>query len=598
MKSLSPNATPSADINADMLPVQRLLRWEKERPRKVFLTQPMGNGAVLEMTWGQASHEVRRMAAYLQEQNWPEGSRIAIYGKNSAHWILADLAIWMAGHVSVPIYATFNASALNFILKHAEVRACFVGKLDDTRALLGGMPGYIPVISMSEAPALASEISNDFAMTLPEGPASQMHTNSWNSIVARTEPLRRPAPPAGDGLATIIYTSGTTGEPKGVMHTFNSFAWSLQAAAKRVSLSEKDRFMSYLPLAHVAERILVEHGALYFGAQIFFAESIDTFIEDMQRARPTIFFSVPRLWVKFQQGVHSKMPAAKLQKLLKIPVVGHFVRKKVLKGLGLDKCHLAAGGAAPMPAQVLRWYRQLGLDLIEVYGMTENCGISHSTMPGRLPDTPDVGTVGLPYAGVEQRIDSETGEIQVRSPGVMQGYYKDVQRTEEALLPDGWLRTGDKGELDANGVLRVTGRIKDIFKTSKGKYIAPAAIEDRLIQHPAIEACVVTGANLDQPLALVMLNADACLAATSSDSERADLTTDLSAHLQAINAQLAPHEKLSLLAVVTKAWTPDNGMVTPTFKVKRDQVELVYGSSFNTWVDGDLPVIWADLSKQ
>ena len=587
-----------ADIGPDMFPVQRLLRWEKERARKIFLTQPLGSGAIQEITWGQAGNEVRRMAAYLREQNWPDGSRIAIYGKNSAHWILADLAIWMAGHVSVPIYASFNGAALNYILLHAEVRACFVGKLDDTRALLSGMPGYIPVISMSEAPALADELGADFAMTLPEGPASQLFNNSWNSIVARTEPLRKVEPPTGDNLATVIYTSGTTGEPKGVMQTFNSFAWSLLAAAKRVSLSEQDRFISYLPLAHVAERILVEHGAIYFGARIFFAESIDTFVEDMKRARPTVFFSVPRLWLKFQQGVHSKLPEAKLQKLLKLPVIGHLVRRKVLKGLGLDKCHLAAGGAAPMPADVLHWYRQLGLDLIEVYGMTENCGISHSTLPGRLPSTPDAGTVGLPYPGVEQRIDAETGEIQVRSPGVMQGYYKNPTLTQETLAQDGWLHTGDKGEIDSQGVLRITGRVKDIFKTSKGKYISPAPVENRLGQHPAIEACVVTGAALAQPLALVMLNAAACLSATSSNSERAALEASLAEHLKTVNASLEAHEKLSLLAVVTKAWTPENGLVTPTFKVKRGKIESIYGNLFDAWRVTELPVVWADLPNQ
>lgn len=584
-----------ADISPDMLPVQRLLRWEKECPRKVFLTQPMGSGAIQEITWGQAGHEVRRMAAYLREQHWPEGSRIAIYGKNSAHWILADLAIWMAGHVSVPIYAAFNASTLSFVLTHCEARACFVGKLDDTRALLSGLPGYIPVISMSEAPMLANELGADFAMTVPDGPASQMFNNSWNSIVARTEPLRRVAAPTGDCLATVIYTSGTTGEPKGVMHTFNSFAWALRSATQRVKLSGKDRFISYLPLAHVAERILVEHGAIYLGAQIFFAETIDTFLADMQRARPTVFFSVPRLWVKFQQGVHNKMPPAKLQKLLKIPLVGHLVRRRILRGLGLDKCHLAAGGAAPMPADVLTWYRQLGLDLIEVYGMTENCGISHSTLPGQLPDTPNPGTVGLPYPGVEQRIDPQTGEIQMRSPGLMQGYFKDMQRTQDALMPDGWLHTGDKGEIDATGALRITGRVKDIFKTSKGKYISPAAIEEHLSQFPVIEACMVTGAQFDQPLALVLLNPDACLDAASHGDTRQELTAALTAHLANVNNKLEPHEKLSLLAIVTHPWTPENGMVTPTLKLKRDQIEARYASRMDSWRNQNSPIVWTDL---
>ena len=587
-----------ADISPDMLPVQRLLRWEKERPRKVFLSHPVGNGAVLEITWGQAGHEVRRMAAYLREQNWPEGSRIAIYGNNSAHWVLADLAIWMAGHVSVPIYASVNANHLNHILTHSEARACFVGKLDDTRALLGGMPGYTPVISMSQAPALATELGADFAMTLPEGPASQMFNNGWNSIVARTEPLRRVSPPTGDCLATVIYTSGATGSPRGVMQTFNSFAWSLLCATRRFKLSETDRFISHLPLAHVAERMLVEHGALYLGAQIFFAESAATLLADMQRARPTVFFAEPRQWAKLQRDLHAKVPAGTLQKRLKLPVIGNLVRKRVLKSLGLDKCQLAAAGAAPMSAELIGWYRQLGLGLVEVYGMTEICGVSHSTLPGQLPAAGDAGTVGQPCPGVEQRIDPQTNEVQLRSPGVMQGYYRDPARTQEALLPGGWLRTGDRGEVDANGVLRLTGRLKDIFKTSRGKHISPYTIEDSLSQHPAIEACMVTGrVNHEQPFALVMLNADASLAATISKAERASLAAALTEHIHAVNSSLGEHEKLSLLAIVTKPWTPENSLLTPTLKIKRRQIEHTYGDHFDAWLNMKSPVIWADLNE-
>jgi long-chain acyl-CoA synthetase len=263
------------------------------------------------------------------------------------------------------------------------------------------------------------------------------------------------------------------------------------------------------------------------------------------------------------------------------------VRRKILKGLGLDQCRLAAGGAAPMPADVLQWYRDLGLNLIEVYGMTENCGVSHSTLPGaRL-----VGSVGLPYEQVESRIDPANGEIQMRSPALMQGYYREPAATAEALTADGWLRTGDKGQIDAQGLLRITGRVKDIFKTSKGKYVAPAPIEDLLIQHPDIEACVVTGANHVQPLGLVMLSQDA-VARCATAHHRQLLTDSLTAHLASVNARLEAHEKLDCLAVVTTAWTPENGFVTPTLKVKRMRIEEAYASQYSDWLGRHKPVVW------
>ena len=324
--------TSPITVSPGDLPLQCLYRWERERSQQVYLTQPTGGGAVQDITWGQAGDQVRRMAGWLQAQGWPAGSRVAIIGKNSAHWILADLAILMAGYVSVPIYPTFNGEALSYILKHSEARACFVGKMDETANLQTGIAADLPLIALPLAPAIKAL--------------------QWNDLLAQSAPLQgTPAPDPGS-MCTIIYTSGTTGQPKGVVHTFNTIAWGITSATRRVRMSSDDRFISYLPLAHVAERMLIEQASLRYGGHIFFAENLDTFVQDLQRARPTIFFSVPRLWVKFQQGVHAKMPAAKLKRLLGLPLIGWLVRRKILKGLGLDQCRIAAGGAAPMPADV------------------------------------------------------------------------------------------------------------------------------------------------------------------------------------------------------------------------------------------------------
>lgn len=556
-------------VDAANFPVQRLCHWAQTTPDRTYLTQPLGRGQVQDISWAQAADQVRRMAAWLQAQGWPAGSRVAILGKNSAHWVLADLAILMAGHVSVPIYSTFNGEALAYILNHSEARACFVGKMDETSSLRS-VPASVVLVALPLAPAGSADLQ-------------------WDKLLRHTAPLAGTPHTDADAVCTIIYTSGTTGQPKGVVQTFGAMAWGLASATRRIHIDERDRFISYLPLAHVAERMLVEQASLRFGGHIFFAESLDTFLADMQRARPTIFFSVPRLWVKFRQGVHEKMPERTLKLLLAIPGVGMLVRRKILKSLGLDQCDLAAGGAAPMPTEVLAFFRSLGLDLIEVYGMTENCGVSHSTLPGGS----SVGSVGLPYEGVESRIDPESGEIQMRCPALMQGYFKSPEQTTDTMTADGWLRTGDKGRCDAQGQLSITGRVKDIFKTSKGKYVAPAPIEERLVAHPDIEACAVTGANLAQPLAVVMLSQEAALRCADLEA-RVALTVSLEEHLKTVNAQLEHHEQLDCLAVVTTLWTPENGFVTPTFKVKRNKIDETYAQQFEGWVQSAQAVIWVN----
>lgn len=556
-------------VDAANFPVQRLCHWADTAPDRTYLTQPLGVGQVQDISWAQAADQVRRMAAWLQAQGWPAGSRVAILGKNSAHWVLADLAILMAGHVSVPIYPTFNGDALAYILNHSEARACFVGKMDEVSSL-HSVPAHVALVALPLAPAAVQGLQ-------------------WDALLRQTAPLQGQPITAPEQICTIIYTSGTTGHPKGVVQTFGAMAWGLASATRRIHITAHDRLISYLPLAHVAERMLVEQASLRYGCRVYFAESLDTFLADMQRARPTIFFSVPRLWVKFRQGVHDKMPQRTLQWLLAIPGVGALVRRKILKGLGLDQCHLAASGAAPMPTEVLAFFRGLGLDLIEVYGMTENCGVSHSTLPGGA----SVGSVGLPYEGVERRIDPESGEIQMRCPALMQGYYQSPEQTAESITTDGWLRTGDKGRCDAQGHLTITGRVKDIFKTSKGKYVAPAPIEELLVAHPDIEACAVTGANLAQPLAVVMLSQDAA-ARCAHPQAKAELTRSLEQHLKTVNAQREHHERLDCLAVVTTLWTPENGFVTPTFKVKRNKIDETYAQQFEGWVQSAQPVVWVN----
>ncbi|MGH8351390.1 MAG: AMP-binding protein, partial [Pseudomonas sp.] len=384
-----------------------------------------------------------------------------------------------------------------------------------------------------------------------------------------------------------IYTSGTTGMPKGVMHSFGTLGFATTRGTSLFGLNESDRLLSYLPLCHVAERMFVELASIYTGQTVFFAESLDTFLTDLQRARPTALFGVPRIWTKFQMGVYSKIPAKRLDFLLGLPIIGKRVGHKVLAGLGLDALRIALSGAAPVPQTLLLWYRKLGLDVLEVYGMTESCGYSHICMPGQNKP----GWIGKPCPEVEVRI-AETGEVMVRSGATMLGYFKEPEKTADTITEDGFLRTGDKGEEDAEGNLRLTGRLKEIFKTSKGKYVAPAPIENRLAVHSRIEQVCVVGDGLSAPLGLCVLSSVG--QQDAGGAARAGLHSSLEKLLEEVNGALDKHEQLRRLVVVKDSWAVENGFLTPTLKIKRNMIEAAYGERFEEWSERSEAVLWQD----
>ncbi|MCO7556076.1 AMP-binding protein [Metapseudomonas otitidis] len=553
--------------DAVRLPLDMFFEREARHPNKRYLVQPMAGGQVEELTWGDVGDQARRAASWLRGRDLPPGSRIAIISKNCAHWIVADLAIWMAGHVSVPLYPNLTGESVRQVLEHSESALAFIGKLDDWPAMSGGIPEGVATIALP---------------IHPEGTFDYAWSDLLDSTPIRDNPRTRP-----EQLATIIYTSGTTGTPKGVMQSFGNFAFAAEHGVQLFNTGESDRLLSYLPLCHVAERMFVEMASLYAGQTVFFAESLDTFLRDLRRARPTAIFGVPRIWTKFQMGVFEKMPAQKLDRLLRLPLIGRFIGRKVLAGLGLDAVRVALCGAAPVPEALLHWYKRLGLDVLEVYGMTENCGYSHVCRPGEQK----TGWIGRNSPGVEVRI-SEEGEVQVRSGATMQGYYKDPERTAETITPDGFLRTGDKGEQDADGNLRLTGRIKEIFKTSKGKYVAPAPIENRLAVHTRIEQVCVVGDGLPQPMALCVLSEVGRQEAGNGTREQ--LEGSLRALLDEVNQALDKHERLLGLVLVKDVWAVDNGFLTPTLKIKRNVVEGTYGPRFPEWIERRETVLWHD----
>jgi long-chain acyl-CoA synthetase len=547
-------------------------RHEVALGEEVFLSQPVGGGVVVDYTWRQTMEQARRMAAHLQARRLGPGAKIAILSKNCAHFIMAELAIWMAGYTTVAIFPTETASTVRYVLEHSEARLLFVGKLDTLDQQRGGFIEGLPIIAFPLAPENTYE--------------------SWDSITANTPPISGTPLRQGGDIAMLMYTSGSTGQPKGVMHSFER----ITAAAvgintdtnNRIGANTRNRMLSYLPLAHVFERAWVEAASLINGnTHLYFAESLDTFIQDLHRARPVTFVSVPRLWLKFQQGVFAKMPAKKLERLLSIPLIGRLIGRKVLKGLGLDQTLLAGSGSAPIPGELILWYRRLGLNLIEGYAMTEDFAYSHnSTAAINAP-----GCVGVPLAGVQVRI-SDDGEVLIKSPGQFVGYYKRPDLDAEAFTEDGFFRTGDKGERRSDGLLKLTGRVKELFKTAKGKYVAPAPIESRINASPRIETSMVSGVGRPSAYALVVL-AETVRPLLNDPVIKAEVQADLEKLLVEVNAELADYERLQMLVVSPEPWTVENGMLTPTLKIKRSQIEAAVEKQLDDWYSKSPTVQWA-----
>jgi long-chain acyl-CoA synthetase len=557
-----------AVLSDNDLLLQRFWHHVHTRPDAVWITQPFDGGQTLDYTWAQVADRAKRMAAYLRSLELPPQSKIALISKNCAHFFIAELAVWMAGHATVAIYPTLDEDTVRYILEHSEAKLVFVGKLDEWDNMKGGVPAGLPHIAFPLAPP------TDFP--------------TFDEIVSEYEPIEDEPVRDADDISLMIYTSGSTGTPKGVLHSFATITAPTVGICKLLEFTPEDRYLSYLPLAHGMDRWLAFCCTMYSGVHVYFAESLTSFVQDLNRARPTLFLSVPRLWLKFQLGVYKKMPPKKLNLLLKIPILSGIVKKKILTGLGLDQVRFAGSGSAPISAELLAFYRGLGLELLEGYGMSENFNYSHLTMPGRGRP----GYIGHPYNDVECKL-SESGEILVKSPGNMVGYYKAPDLTAEAFTEDGFLRTGDQGEMDEEGRLRITGRVKEIFKTSKGKYVAPAPIENLINDDPNVELSLVGGSGMPMTHGVLQLAED--LVPKLDDPEvRARLDAELEALLSKVNGQLVNFERLGFLVVAKDRWTIADGHLTPTQKIRRPILEKQYEPKHEAWYASGKKVIWED----
>ena len=541
-------------------PLQKFLENVEQYPNEIYLRQPF-NGQWTTWTWQQAGEETRRIAAALHALQLPQGSHIAILSKNCAHWMMADIAIMMAGCISVPIYPTLTASAIQPILEHSDSKAIFIGKLDDFSTQEAGIPPHLIRIGFDNY--------------------NRNERYNWNELLTEHEPLQKLYNWKADDLMTIIYTSGTTGKPKGVMHTAGNFDRVLAAATKEIHLPKHAALFSYLPLSHIAERMGVEMNSIYNVCVVSFAESVDSFSSNVQEIQPDVFFAVPRLWNKFREGILTKIPQKKLNLLLSIPLINSVIRKSIKKKLGLSKARHIYSASAPISVDVLKWFARLDIHVTQALGMTEDCVYAHFE---RYYDYRH-GSVGKPFAGLLVKI-TEEGELRVKSPSNTLGYYKEPELTAELFDEEGYLRTGDICEYDHDGYLFVTGRLKDQFKTDKGKYISPAPIEMKLLANPDIEQCCVVGMAIPQPIALITLSE------IGKAKTKQEIEESITASLAAINPDLESYERMAKAVMMKENWTLENGLLTPTLKVKRNQVEKIHQQFYPNWFKEKGKVIW------
>ena len=539
-----------------VLPLAQFSSMVQKHPDKDYLHQPI-NRQLKVFTWADVNHNARAIANALQQMGLVAGDRVGILSKNCAEWFMTDLAIMMAGMISVPIYHTANQETIRYIIKDSDCKAVFVGKLDGLIEAEAGIAAGIPRI------------------ILPYPSIQGQH--QWQSLLDN-EPLNTVNNPVASDTMSIAYTSGSTGKPKGVVLTYENFAAAAEVLAKTLPLNPDDHLMSYLPLAHITERCIIENASYYAGCMIFFVESLDTFIDDVKVAQPNLFLSVPRLWVKFQSEILNKMPDKKLQFLLRLPFISKLVAKKIRNSLGLNKARAFGSGTAPISPAILQWYHRIGISISEGWGMTETSGMSCSNLPFNLDA---IGTIGKPVACVEMKIGAQQ-EILIRGAAVFNEYYQNPEATRESFT-DGWFHTGDMGAITADGNFKIVGRIKEQFKTAKGKYVAPVPIESLLAHNTDIEQICVIGQGRKQPIALVVMN-------QNNKQQTPSINQALQQTLEKVNSQLEKHQKLDNIIVLIEDWTVENNLLTPTLKIKRMEIE----TAFQPYLEQNLPepVFW------
>ena len=545
-------------------PNEMILTWAQTRPNEVYLKQII-NRQFVEYTFAQVADQALRLVSALRALGTEPGDKVALISKNCAEWFICDLAIMLGDYVSVPIFPTAGADTIEYCASHSESKIIIVGKLDDSKAtaqVLTKMPELISI-----------------ALPYASAPACQ---HQYLDLIAQYPPSEERPEHYDEKLMSIVYTSGTSGVPKGAMLTYGAFAWAVQQLIAQIGIQKDDRLFSYLPLAHITERVYILGTSIQGGVLTAFPESLDTFIEDVKMHRPTLFISVPRLWTLFQQRIQDKLPQKKLNILLKIPFINSLIKRKLADGLGLDQARVLGCGSAPVSPALLEWYHSLGLNITEAWGMTESFAYSTINYPFRADK---IGTVGHAGPGIRLKI-TDDGEILVHSKGVFSGYYKNDIASKDAFDAQGWLHTGDLGSIDSDGYLTIQGRIKDTFKTAKGKFVSPVPIEKKLYEYSRVEMLCIIGLGLPAPILLVVPHNF-----SDFDRERYERTTKRV--IEKMNTKLESHEQIKGVLMIKDPWSIDNGILTPTLKIKRHILEQKYHNVGQNWPKDKL-VVWEE----
>lgn len=546
------------------LPTEMILKWAEERADDVYLRQII-NRQFVDFTYAEVADKALKLVSALRAQGFKPGDRIAIMSKNCAEWFISDLALMLGSYISVPIFPTAGPETVEHCLTHSESKAVLIGKLDDSKAALTVMEKHPEILSISFNYPSAPKCDHDF-----------------NSLLAQHEPSQERPDHQQDDLMSIVYTSGTSGLPKGAMLSYGSFAWSAQRLVDHIGMQEGERLFSYLPLAHITERVYIFGSSVMSGMQVAFPESLDTFIDDVKMHRPTLFISVPRLWTLFQQRILEKLPQAKLNILLKIPFISGVIKRKLADGLGLNKARVLGCGSAPVSPALLRWYENIGLNITEAWGMTESFAYSTLNHPFR---SDKIGTVGNAGPGVEIKVSADE-EILVRGMGLFSGYYKNEDATKEMFDEDGWLHTGDIGFMDEEGYLSIQGRKNDTFKTAKGKFVSPVPIEKRIFELANIEMMCVVGSGMPAPILLAIPH-------DFPNFDRERYTRTAQRVIDTINQELESHAKIKGVLMIKEPWSVENNILTPTLKIKRHLLEKKYHDVGANWPKDQL-VQWEE----
>jgi long-subunit acyl-CoA synthetase (AMP-forming) len=545
-------------------------------------------------TWREYRLAVRRAASGLAALGVERGAGVAIMGFNRPEWYVANLAAMAAGGVPAGIYTTSTAEQCRFIADHAEAVVAVV----ENREYLERFVSVRRELPRLRAIVLLVGVAGGEALT-------------WAQLLAaggrgeEDEIERRLAAAKPEDVCTLIYTSGTTGSPKAVMLTHRNVSWVASRAVELIDVGADDRLISYLPLSHIAEQVVSLYLSMATGACVHFAQSVETLADDLREVRPHVFLGVPRVWEKIQAGIQAA--AAQTGGLKKriaawargiglaggyadqqgcsrpgtYPLAKRLVFSKVRERLGLDATRFAIVSAAPIAVETLEFFLSLGLPIMEVYGMSECTGPATMSLPGAYR----TGRAGRALPGTELRL-AEDGEVLMRGPHVFKGYYKNDEATAETLDPSGWLHSGDIGEIDGDGYLRITDRKKELIITAGGKNIAPQYLEGRLKQIPAVSQAVAVGDRRPYVVALLTLDPGrveqeagraASPARTAAEAALCPVFKEyVERQVQEVNRGLARYEQIRRFALLSQELTVDGGDLTPTMKLKRRVIHEKY----------------------